>query len=51
MLSEIELTALRKSLIAAQLTSGNLLSHYRSVVFNLAPRAYTTRGWVGGKSP
>lgn len=30
LLSEIELTALTKSLIAAQLTSGNLLSHYRS---------------------
>lgn len=49
LLSEVELTALAKSATEAQLASGNLLNHYKTVVFNLVPRAYTTRG-VGRKN-
>lgn len=49
LLSETELTVLAKSSIAAQLASSNLLSCYKSVVFNLVPGAYTTRHWVGGE--
>lgn len=48
MLSEVELPALAESGREAQLASGNLLNHYKTVVFNLVPRAYTTRG-VGRK--
>lgn len=47
MLSEVQLPALAESGREAQLASRNLLNHYKTVVFNLVPRAYTTRG--GGK--
>lgn len=50
LLSEVELTALAKTVIEAQLASGNLLNQYKTVMFNLVPRAYTTRG-VGRKNP
>lgn len=51
LLSEVELTALAKSvkLIEAQLASSSLLNHYKALVFNLVPRAYTTMG-VGRKT-